>query len=55
MRMQIEGAIQTPETDTWRVGADDPSVIHIEDLVLVRLRQVSKGSWVPEIDFVRTG
>lgn len=55
MRMQIERAIQTPEPDTWRVGADDPSAIHVEDLVLIRLRQVSKGSWVPEVEFVRTG
>ena len=48
-------ASQTPETDTWRVGMDDPSAIQVEDLVLIRLRQISTGSWVPEIDVFKTG
>ena len=47
-------ASQTPETDTqWRVGVDDPSAIQVEDLVLIRLKQISKGSWVPEIDIYK--
>ena len=38
----------------WRVAVDDPAAIHIEDLILVQLRQVSVGSWVPEIDVIRS-
>ena len=41
-----------PEIATWRVGVDD-SAIHVEDLVLVRLRQTSPRYWVPEVDVLR--
>ena len=33
----------------WRVAVDDPAAIHVEDLILVQLKQVSQGSWIPEI------
>ena len=38
----------------WRVAVDDPAAIRVEDLILVQLRQVKKGSWVPEIDIIRS-
>ena len=38
----------------WRLGVDEPGTIHVEDMVLVQLKQVSLGCWVPVIDVLRT-
>ncbi|KAF8574589.1 hypothetical protein K439DRAFT_828049 [Ramaria rubella] len=46
------GDIQSQGNDFWRVGAEDNDAIHLEDLVLVRLNQVGKGTWIPELDFL---
>ena len=38
----------------WRVTVDEPGTIHVEDMILVRLQQVSLSHWVPVIDVLRT-
>ena len=38
----------------WRVAVDAPGKIHVEDMILVRLQQVSRSNWVPVIDALRT-
>ena len=36
----------------WRVAVDDPARIHLEDLILVRLRQLNHEVWVPDIEVI---
>ena len=49
--LQTPGGQQVRDMDFWRVGSDGDA-IHLGDLVLVRLRQVGKGTWVPELDLL---
>jgi hypothetical protein len=50
--IQTGGARQVSEIPLWRVGVEDQNAIHLEDLVLLRLKQAAKGTWVPELDLV---